>query len=77
MFPEALSEFLKEGVDPNIPDSTGRMPLHELCQCAGESSNHMHLVCFRNMADLLLSAGANANAISLSGKTPSIYIYLF
>ncbi len=80
MFPGALSQFLKEGVSPNALDTCGRSPLHELCQCvasiiAGATDDETgDLMCFRNMAETLLTAGANVNAMSLSGKIPRNYI---
>jgi ankyrin repeat protein len=62
---EALRRELDEGVSPNL-EWGGLIPLHHLCARTNDKDADNLLACF----NILVAAGANVNAVSLSKLTP-------
>lgn len=59
----AVKHFLALGVDPNVRDSSGETPLHEVARCRADEAIAI--------AQLLLAAGADPRAKTDGGTMPS------
>lgn len=60
----SISELLEQGADPNAVNKAGMTPLHEACSMGNEE-----------LADLLLSYGADINKLSEAGEN-CLYLFL-
>lgn len=64
----SVREIILKGVDTNACDATGRTPIHECASICRLSTDETVIQAVILISEQLLEAGANPNALSISGR---------